>query len=124
MSKNEVLEQIYPDEVPDILKKANIERARQREQELTGYFYTLMAPVIPWMKDEDGFQKDLIENITNELKQIHNYLKNGKLNSKDDKGVGVDELGQQPNEDPFKQLENLQSIIAGTRTRMNRGKAR
>ena len=32
MSKNQVLEEIYPDEVPDLLKKANIERPAATER--------------------------------------------------------------------------------------------
>ena len=121
MSKNQVLEEIYPDEVPDLLRKANIERAQQRERELTGYFYTLMAPVLPWMKDEDGLSKDIITSITDELQYIRDYLKRGKLHGKDKEAV---EPRQQSKEDPYKQLENLQNIIAGTRTKMNPGKAR
>lgn len=121
MSKNQVLEEIYPDEVSDLLKKANIEHARQREEELTGYFYTLMAPVLPWMQDNNRLQGDLIKNITDELQYIRDYLKSGRLNGKDKEAV---EPRQQSKEDPYKQLENLQNIIAGTRTKMNPGKAR
>lgn len=118
MSKNQVLEEIYPDEVPELIRKASIERARQRQKELTGYFYTLLAPVLPWMKDEDGFKKELIESITGELQQIQDYL-NGESREKN-----ITESDQQTQEDPFKQLEKLQGIIAGTRDRMSRGKAR
>lgn len=119
MSKNQVLEEIYPDEVLDLLKKANIERARQRERELTGYFYTLIAPVLPYMKEDEGLSKDIITGITDELHHIHEYLKSGKLNGKE-----AAEPRQQSKEDPYKQLENLQNIIAGTRAKMNPGKAR
>lgn len=111
MSKNQVLEEIYPDEVPDLLKKANIERARQRQKELTGYFYTLMAPVLPWMKDEDGFKKELIESITGELQQIQDYLQSKKQSK---------ETGQQPEEDPFEKLKRLQGIIASTQAKKAR----
>lgn len=121
MSKNQVLEEIYPDEVPDLLKKANLERAWQREKELTGYFYTLMAPILPYMKDDEGLSKDVITSITDELQHIRDYLKSGKLNSREKEAA---EPRQQSKEDPYKQLENLQNIIAGTRTKMNPGKAR
>ena len=111
MTKNQVLEEIYPDEVPDLLKKANIERARQRQKELTGYFYTLMAPVLPWMKDEDGFQRDLIESITGELKQIQDYLQSKKQSK---------ETGQQPEEDSFEKLKRLQGVIASAQAKKAR----
>lgn len=121
MSKNQVLEEIYPDEVPGLLKKANIERARQREKELTGYFYTLIAPVLPYMKEDEGLSKDIITGITDELHHIREYLKSGKLNGKEKEAA---EPRQQSKEDPYKQLENLQNIIAGTRIKMSPGKAR
>lgn len=129
MSKNEVLEQVYPDEVSGILKKANIERARQRERELTGYFYTLMAPALPWMKGEDGLQKDLIESITGELSRIHKYLDSRGSGIQGNRGSGAGEQNNfQPNqpdqrgqqEDPFEQLKKLQGIIAQTWTKKAR----
>lgn len=113
MSKNEVLEQIYPDEVPDILKKVNLERAQQREKELTGYFYTLMAPVLPWLKD-DSTTKELMAGITSELKEIHEYLRN---RGKKTKGTSEQISQQDPQEDPFERLKKLQNLIGQTQVK-------
>jgi len=124
MSKDEVLEQIYPDEVSNILKKANIERARQRERELTGYFYTLMAPTLPWIKNEDGLQKDLINSVTSELSRIHAYLRSQNQNSLRTETGRTNESNQQSKEDPFDKLKRLQGAIAGTQARKKAQEAR
>jgi chitinase len=125
MSKNEVLEEIYPDEVSDILKKASIERARQREKELTGHLYTLMAPVMPWLKGEDGLQEELIDGITSELKQIHEYLRGKgpegqRKNETSDQDTLQQNNQQESQEDSFERLKKLQKVMAQTQTRKAR----
>lgn len=117
MTKNQVLEEIYPDEVPDLLKKANIERARQRQKELTGYFYTLMAPVLPWLKD-DSTVRELTESIISELKQIHEYLRGkGEGTNETSEQINQESNQQEQQEDPFERLKKLQGLIAQTKTR-------
>lgn len=114
MSKEEVLEQIYPDEVPDLLQRINIERVRQREKELTGYFYILSAPVLPWV--EESFSRGLIENITGELQRIRDYLRDTKENNKKETVKPTnDDLSLEDREESYQQLEQLQQIIAKVR---------
>lgn len=108
LSKQQVLKEIYIRELPLILEHIKLKRARQRQKELTGYFYTLMAPMLSWVKDDDGFQRDLIESIIGELQRISDYLQGKKVDS---------EEGKQPDEDPFEKLKRLQGIIASTQAK-------
>ena len=108
MSKKDVLQQIYLREVPLILHKIS---ERRRQEALSKLCEQQLHLSIAAATAGSCVSKESVENISNALKTQSDTLTRGVKKQQDN---------TKPKEDPWKQLEELQGLIAQTRQRKRR----